>query len=150
MPPPTVHSQTPPQRMWAGFNLQASQRYICHSRDGYALYRERGDVGARNGPTPSGGGSYIGGAGTEPSAQRLPEWGPATSGVTHPPEFGVDTGPWHGPIGHDTIPTAIPSVFPLYQTRNRKHRTDDIMSGALPSNGLMMSTKESHVTIYYK
>ncbi len=36
------------------------------------------------------------------------------------------------------------------RTGNRKHSTNDVMSRVSPGDGLMMSTKGSHVTIYYK
>ena len=49
------------------------------------------------------------------------------------------------------IEVGTPRGFPTPgQTGNQKHPTDDIMPHVSPGDGLMMSTKGSHVTIYYK
>ncbi len=103
-------------------------------------------------PPPQWGKSHDKG-GRVPSAliRDCPERGADDSGNEQPLGAGVYIKPWHDLRRLEADLMSLSPYSPtLGQTRNRKHPTNDIMPRASPGNGLMMSTRGSHMTIYYK
>ncbi len=135
---------------------------ICHSHDEYANYGgDKGQWSAGKTPPEWGKESWQT-QGYHPPNKGLPQeggwwqwwWTPPGSGDRHqtiawPNEVGYQSNiaitPWSD-IGVET-PMGSSS---LGQTGNWKHLPDDVMPCASPGNRLVMSTRGSRMTIYYK